>query len=406
MIGILSAYRLPFPSRSFDMAHCSRCLVPWTAHDGMYLIEIDRILRPGGYRVLAGPPIGWKTNYKVWQRPAKDLEKEQISFEDLAKRLCWKKIAEKDSLVAVWQKPTNHMHCSRNSKTWNSPKFCDIPDPDFGCSLVVDRQWTANWYKKMETCITPLPNVKDNPDTSGGNIESWPKRLFHQELSKGLLKLPWVSKQPVWVMNVVPTGSNRDTLGIVYERGLIGTYMDWSDITDIHILLEMNRILRPEGAVIIRDHVDMIAKVKGITDRMRWNGKILHTEKGSLPPPLPPPSSPRSPPTTSNHPPFFYKISFPSNPIFLKSKPFLLRCTSTPQPQPPPPPLRQLLRKWGNAVDKEGYVPVICGLSRCNEKDIKTAWEAVKYAKRPRIHTFIATSGIHMQFKLRKSKAG
>ncbi|KDP42866.1 hypothetical protein JCGZ_23808 [Jatropha curcas] len=66
--------------------------------------------------------------------------------------------------------------------------------------------------------------------------------------------------------------------------------------------------------------------------------------------------------------------------------------------------VKTIAKEVGNAVDDEGYVPVICGLSRCNEKDIKTAWEAVKYAKRPRIHTFIATSEIHMQYKLRKSK--
>ncbi|KAL2920814.1 2-isopropylmalate synthase 2 chloroplastic [Bienertia sinuspersici] len=58
----------------------------------------------------------------------------------------------------------------------------------------------------------------------------------------------------------------------------------------------------------------------------------------------------------------------------------------------------------GNAVDEEGYVPVICGLSRCNKADIDAAWEAVKYAKRPRIHTFIATSEIHMQHKLNKTR--
>ncbi|KAF5751145.1 2-isopropylmalate synthase 1 chloroplastic-like [Tripterygium wilfordii] len=40
----------------------------------------------------------------------------------------------------------------------------------------------------------------------------------------------------------------------------------------------------------------------------------------------------------------------------------------------------------------------------CNEKDIKAAWDAVKYAKRPRVHTFIATSEIHMEYKLRKTK--
>ncbi|KAG8644291.1 2-isopropylmalate synthase 2, chloroplastic isoform X2 [Manihot esculenta] len=66
--------------------------------------------------------------------------------------------------------------------------------------------------------------------------------------------------------------------------------------------------------------------------------------------------------------------------------------------------VKTIAMEVGNAVDEDGYVPVICGLSRCNEKDIRTAWEAVKYAKRPRIHTFIATSEIHMQYKLRKSK--
>ncbi|XP_024022133.1 2-isopropylmalate synthase 1, chloroplastic [Morus notabilis] len=66
--------------------------------------------------------------------------------------------------------------------------------------------------------------------------------------------------------------------------------------------------------------------------------------------------------------------------------------------------VKTIAKEVGNAVDKDGYVPVICGLSRCNENDIRTAWEAVKYAKRPRIHTFIATSPIHMEYKLRKSK--
>ncbi|PPR90565.1 hypothetical protein GOBAR_AA30122 [Gossypium barbadense] len=63
-----------------------------------------------------------------------------------------------------------------------------------------------------------------------------------------------------------------------------------------------------------------------------------------------------------------------------------------------------IAKEVGNAEDENGYVPVVCGLSRCNENDIKAAWEAVKYAKRPRIHTFIATSGIHLEYKLRKSK--
>lgn len=66
--------------------------------------------------------------------------------------------------------------------------------------------------------------------------------------------------------------------------------------------------------------------------------------------------------------------------------------------------MKTIAETVGNAVDENGYVPVICGLSRCNKKDIETAWEAVKYAKRPRIHTFIATSDIHLKYKLKKSK--
>ncbi|KAL7209279.1 hypothetical protein ACSBR1_030919 [Camellia fascicularis] len=63
-----------------------------------------------------------------------------------------------------------------------------------------------------------------------------------------------------------------------------------------------------------------------------------------------------------------------------------------------------IAQEVGNAVDENGYVPVICGLARCNKRDIDAAWEAVKYAKRPRISTFIATSEIHMEFKLKKTR--
>lgn len=45
----------------------------------------------------------------------------------------------------------------------------------------------------------------------------------------------------------------------------------------------------------------------------------------------------------------------------------------------------------------------ICALARANTKDIERAWEAIAKAENPRIHTFIATSPIHMQYKLQKS---
>jgi 2-isopropylmalate synthase len=51
-----------------------------------------------------------------------------------------------------------------------------------------------------------------------------------------------------------------------------------------------------------------------------------------------------------------------------------------------------------------GEPPIICGLARTTEKDIRTAYEAVKVAKHPRIHTFLATSPIHREHKLRMTK--
>ncbi len=44
----------------------------------------------------------------------------------------------------------------------------------------------------------------------------------------------------------------------------------------------------------------------------------------------------------------------------------------------------------------------VAGLSRASEKDIRAAAEAVKHCKKPRIHTFISTSPVHMKYKLKK----
>ena len=47
----------------------------------------------------------------------------------------------------------------------------------------------------------------------------------------------------------------------------------------------------------------------------------------------------------------------------------------------------------------------VASLARANVKDIDAAWDAVKHAADPRIHLFIATSDLHMQYKLKKSPA-
>ena len=47
---------------------------------------------------------------------------------------------------------------------------------------------------------------------------------------------------------------------------------------------------------------------------------------------------------------------------------------------------------------------VVCGLARCNDADIDRAWEALRQARQPRIHVFLATSSIHREFKLRMNE--
>jgi hypothetical protein len=95
----------------------------------LYLIEVDRVLRPGGYWILSGPPIHWKKYWRGWERTAKDLKQEQDAIEDVAKRLCWKKVVEKGDL-SVWQKPLNHIECVASRKIYKTPHICKSDNPD------------------------------------------------------------------------------------------------------------------------------------------------------------------------------------------------------------------------------------------------------------------------------------
>ncbi|KAG8078767.1 hypothetical protein GUJ93_ZPchr0007g5072 [Zizania palustris] len=321
MIGVLGAHRLPYPSRSFDMVHCAGCLVPWTAHDELCMLEIDRLLQPGGYWVMSRLPVNWKSPYDGLNHT----------------------VAE-NGTIAVWRKPKNHMLCAQEAKLLRSPPLCKGDDPD------------SAWYANISMCITRLPRVKTVSDVAGGAVEKWPQRLtavppriangemegmaiqtykldslnwnrsvdfymtYLKNLSHGSYRnvmdmnagfggfAAAMSEYPFWVMNVVPANLTSNTLGIIYERGLIGTYMDWCESFStyprtydvIHanglfslyidkcgipdILLEMDRILRPGGAAIIRDTSDVIHKVKGAADRLKWHSQIVDTENGPLDP--------------------------------------------------------------------------------------------------------------------------
>ncbi|CAI9761791.1 unnamed protein product [Fraxinus pennsylvanica] len=341
VIGVLGTIKMPYPSRAFDMAHCSRCLIPWGANGGIYMKEVDRVLRPGGYWVLSGPPINWKTNFKAWQRPKEELQEEQRQIEETAKLLCWEKKSEKGE-IAIWQKKMD-----ANS--------CHAAQENLGATFCKSEGHDDVWYKKMEQCITPYNNA-NRDESSSGDLKPFPERLYAvppriasgsvsgvsvesylednrqwkkhvsaykkvnkiidsgryrniMDMNAGLGGFAAALHSPkFWVMNVVPTIAETNTLGVIYERGLIGIYHDWCEAFStyprtydlIHangvfslyndkcnfedILLEMDRILRPEGAVILRDEVDVLVKVKKMIRGMKWDSKLMDHEDGPLVP--------------------------------------------------------------------------------------------------------------------------
>jgi 2-isopropylmalate synthase len=63
--------------------------------------------------------------------------------------------------------------------------------------------------------------------------------------------------------------------------------------------------------------------------------------------------------------------------------------------------VRRIATEVGNNPGPSGQPPIICGLARAVKSDIDSAWKAIEPAARPRIHTFLATSPIHMKHKLR-----
>lgn len=139
----------------------------------------------------------------------------------------------------------------------------------------------------MEACITPYPDISSPDEVAGGELKVFPERLYsvppriasgsvpgvsveayqednskwkkHVNAYKKINKLvdsgryrnimdmnaglgsfaAALSSSKLWVMNVVPTVAEKNTLGVIYERGLIGIYHDWYNFLNFLDLLVM-----------------------------------------------------------------------------------------------------------------------------------------------------------------------
>lgn len=332
ILGIISTQRLPFPSNSFDMAHCSRCLIPWTEFGGIYLLEVHRILRPGGFWVLSGPPVNYEHRWRGWNTTVEEQKSDYEKLQDLLSSMCFKLYSKKDD-IAVWQKASDNSCYDKLADPDAYPPKCDDSlEPD------------AAWYTPLRSCVV-VPNPKLKKSALGA-LPKWPERLqaapervsdvhgmsssFKHDDSKWKVGVKHYKKllpaigtdkvrnvmdmnagyggfaaaltdDPLWVMNVVSSYS-ANTLAVVYDRGLIGAYHDWCEAFSTYprtydllhldglftaeshrcemkyVLLEMDRILRPEGYAIIRESSYFVDGIATLAKGMRWSCRKEDTE--------------------------------------------------------------------------------------------------------------------------------
>ncbi|KAL3497979.1 hypothetical protein ACH5RR_040711 [Cinchona calisaya] len=335
ILGIISTQRLTFPSNSFDMAHCSRCLIPWTEFGGIYLLEIHRILRPGGFWVLSGPPVNYENRWKGWNTTIEEQKSDYEKLQDLLTSLCFKFYKKKDD-IAVWQKSLDNNCYKKLDSPDNYPTKCDDgTEPDSAwytplrpCVVVPDQKYKKlglksqpKWPQRLHVAPERVADVRGGSGGAFNQDDSkWKTQVKHYKKlvpAIGTDKIRNVMDMntmyggfaaalvddPVWVMNVVSSYASN-TLAVVFDRGLIGTYHDWCEsfstyprtydllhldglfTTESHrcemkyVLLEMDRILRPNGYAIIRESSYYVDSIATVAKGMKWGCREEETEYG------------------------------------------------------------------------------------------------------------------------------
>ncbi|KAJ0253633.1 methyltransferase PMT27 [Hirschfeldia incana] len=324
--AVMGTKRLPFPSRVFDLIHCARCRVPWHNDGGMLLLELNRMLRPGGYFVWSATPVYQKLeeDVQIWKE-----------MSALTKSMCWELVTiNKDKLngigAAIYQKPTNN-ECYEKRKH-KKPPMCKNNDdsnaawyvPLQACmhkvpTNVVERgsKWPVSWPRRLQTPPYWLNSSqmgiygKPAPLDFTTDYEHWKhvvSKVYMNEMGiswsnvRNVMDMRAVyggfaaalKDMQVWVMNVVNINS-PDTLPIIYERGLFGIYHDWCESFSTYprsydllhadhlfsklkarcnlvpVMAEVDRIVRPGGKLIVRDEASVIREIENMLKSLHWD---------------------------------------------------------------------------------------------------------------------------------------
>ncbi|KAF5467895.1 hypothetical protein F2P56_012103 [Juglans regia] len=329
MVATFATRRLLYPSQAFDFIHCLGCGVNWTLDDGKLLLEANRILRAGGYFVWAEEPV-----YKHEE----NLQKQWKEMEDLTTRICWE-LVKKKGYIAIWKKPLNNS-CYINRESGVQPPLCDSnDDPDnvwyVGLKVCItplsENGYGAHvttWPARLHYPPDRLQSIEMDAYVSRKEIFMAESKYWNEIIFSYVRGFRWKDFKlrnvmdmragyggfaaalhdhqiDCWVMNVVPV-SGPNTLPVIYDRGLIGVRHDWCEPFDTYprtydllhanglftvekkrrkcdistIMLEMDRILRPNGRVYIRDKVSVIGEVKEIASALGWASALRDTEEG------------------------------------------------------------------------------------------------------------------------------
>ncbi|XP_020274387.1 probable methyltransferase PMT7 [Asparagus officinalis] len=314
MISILATKQLPFPKSSFEMVHCSRCRVDWHENDGILLKEVDRLLRPNGYFVYSAPPAYRKDKDfpVIWQKVV-----------NITTAMCWKLIAQQVQ-TAIWQKQENET-CRLQNQERNLLTVCEPIDdaiPPWKAPLrncVQSSTDQSNIQKRpprpdrLSVYSRSLEKLGVTPERFDRNNAFWQEQVSHYWRLIGVNKMEVrnvmdmnayyggfsvaLSNLPIWVMNIVPTTASN-TLAAIYDRGLIGAFHDWCEPFSTYprtydllhvfhlfsnykgreescsvedIMLEMDRIIRPQGFIIIRDQKSILSRIKTLAPKFLWD---------------------------------------------------------------------------------------------------------------------------------------
>ncbi|KAF6162788.1 hypothetical protein GIB67_029057 [Kingdonia uniflora] len=146
-LGVLGTKRLPYPSRSFELAHCSHCRINWLQRDGILILELDRLLKPGGYFAYSSSEAyaQCEEDLKIWRE-----------MSTLVERICWKIVAKRNQTI-IWVKPlTNECYQERKPGT-QSPVCRSDDDPDTAWHPIYIWHLRLTMFKNDEvTCLSSI----------------------------------------------------------------------------------------------------------------------------------------------------------------------------------------------------------------------------------------------------------